>query len=61
MVSLRSVIFMVDFFIIDPPQANLKFSIFNRKYSIPLGGVARNAHLRGLNGGSGVVTVMLGR
>jgi hypothetical protein len=33
--SLRSVIFMKGFFIIDPPQADLKYSIFNRQYSIP--------------------------
>jgi hypothetical protein len=26
--------FLVGFFKIDPPEANLKYSIFNRKYSI---------------------------
>jgi len=32
--SLRSVIFLIGLFKIDPPEADLKYSIFNRKYSI---------------------------
>jgi hypothetical protein len=30
----RSVIFLIGLYKIDPPQADLKYSIFNRKYSI---------------------------
>jgi len=33
-VSLRSIFFLIGLFKIDPPQADLKYSIFNRKYSI---------------------------
>ena len=39
LMSLRSVEFLIGLFEIDPPKADLKYSIFNRKYLIiPKGG-----------------------